>query len=173
MQLGRLEVILRKRAMPDEYVRLCHNFLVGCFWIKFAPIQPAVHDCLSALIANSSMDFKEEILSKHSQVIQNTIKLLQLQGSDNESLQELVIQNINKTSINCADNLGQTFYKDTHLSEDYIEIGDFLYQIIKSIQSPLSKSILPHKILREPLLSVFYSFIDNEYNCAFDSKKAL
>jgi len=38
MQLGRLEVILRKRAMPDEYVRLCHNFLVGCFWIKFAPI---------------------------------------------------------------------------------------------------------------------------------------
>ena len=59
MQLRRLEVFIKSQAMPTVYLKLIYHFLIGSLWIRYSPIFPAIHDCVSAIIMHSSMDQRE------------------------------------------------------------------------------------------------------------------
>ena len=69
MQLRNLEVLIKSRAMPNEYLMLAYHFLIGCLWIKFSPIFPAMHDCISAIIINTGLDLQQHLVSKHVSLI--------------------------------------------------------------------------------------------------------
>ena len=51
-QLRKIEVQLKSGGVPKKYLRTVYNFLVGSLWIKFTPLQPIIHDCISAFFAN-------------------------------------------------------------------------------------------------------------------------
>jgi hypothetical protein len=62
MQLQRLEVIINSGLMPEQYLWLSYHFLIGCLWIKFAPLFASVHSCVSALIKASSREMKKRLV---------------------------------------------------------------------------------------------------------------
>jgi hypothetical protein len=50
LQLRRIEAMLKSGLLPKMYIQMTFNFLIGSLWIRFAPIQAAIHDSISALI---------------------------------------------------------------------------------------------------------------------------
>ena len=54
MHLQNLEVLLKSGLMPEIYVRMSYNFLVGCLWIRFAPIFNDVYNGISAAIRTAN-----------------------------------------------------------------------------------------------------------------------
>ena len=38
MHLRRLESMIKSRVMPEVYLEMAYNFLIGALWIRFAPI---------------------------------------------------------------------------------------------------------------------------------------
>ena len=54
VQLEKIEVMCRYEVLPGEYHHALYNFLIGCLWIKFTPLFPVVHSCVSELINRSS-----------------------------------------------------------------------------------------------------------------------
>jgi hypothetical protein len=60
--------------------------------------------------------------------------------------------------------------KETLLKEDFMDVKDFFYNIGKSICIP---TVMESKELRPKLLSIFLSFIDNEYSQLHFAKRHL
>ena len=38
MHLRRLESMIKSRVMPEVYLEMAYNFLIGALWTRFAPI---------------------------------------------------------------------------------------------------------------------------------------
>jgi hypothetical protein len=49
-------VMIKSCLMPDLYVDLLYNFLVGCFWVKFTLIYENVSQCIAQLIRVASAE---------------------------------------------------------------------------------------------------------------------
>jgi hypothetical protein len=62
MQLERLEVIFGSGAVPDEYAQISYDFLIGCLWIKFAPLFPGVHSCVGAIVRNTTGKTRQQLV---------------------------------------------------------------------------------------------------------------
>jgi hypothetical protein len=63
LQLRRLDVIIKSGVMPSPYHDIVYNFLIGSLWIKFAPIQEPVHDCLAAILKS------EKLVKRHAEIM--------------------------------------------------------------------------------------------------------
>ena len=61
-QLEKLEVMAKFGVVPVEYHQALYNFLIGCLWIKFTPLFPAVHKCVATLINTTSSKCKETLI---------------------------------------------------------------------------------------------------------------
>ena len=83
-------------AVPPEYLELCYDFLIGCLWIKFAPLFASVHACVGAIVRNTAGEIRDKLVQKHTKLVRTLSLLSQLEGHDNESLHVLVNQNLNK-----------------------------------------------------------------------------
>jgi hypothetical protein len=72
LQIRRLEALLKSRLAPPQYVRMIYNFLIGSLWIRFAPIQAAIHDCVSTLIDHADAALQKEIVQRHASILKCT-----------------------------------------------------------------------------------------------------
>ena len=75
MQLQRLEVMFNSGAVPPEYLELCHDFLIGCLWIKFAPLFASVHSCVGAIVRNTTGTTRQKLVAHHTKLVR-TLSLL-------------------------------------------------------------------------------------------------
>ena len=72
LQLRRLEVMIKSGVFPSAYEEIIYNFLVGSFWIKFAPIQQAVQDCMAAILKT------KKLVKKHAEMMEAVQWIAQL-----------------------------------------------------------------------------------------------
>ena len=72
LQLRRLEVMIKSGVFPQAYEEIVYNFLVGSLWIKFAPIQEAVQDCMAAILKS------ERLVKKHAEMMEAVQWIAQL-----------------------------------------------------------------------------------------------
>jgi hypothetical protein len=72
MQLRRLEVLIKCGVFPKLYEEVIYNFLIGSLWIKFAPIQQAVQDCVAAILKT------EKLVKKHAEMMEAVQMIAQL-----------------------------------------------------------------------------------------------
>ena len=75
-KLRQIEVFIKRQIVPTTYLRAAFNFLVGCLWIKFSPIFPVTHDCISAILIYSTMEDKEYFIKRQADIIEKTIWLV-------------------------------------------------------------------------------------------------
>lgn len=75
MQLQRLEVMFNSGAVPAEYLEISYDFLIGCLWIKFAPIFAGVHSAVGAIVRNTTGEFRQKLVEKHTKLVR-TLSLL-------------------------------------------------------------------------------------------------
>ena len=75
MQLERLEVMFGSGVVPDEYVQISYDFLIGCLWIKFAPLFAGVHSCVGAIVRNTTGETRQQLVEKHMKLVR-TLSLL-------------------------------------------------------------------------------------------------
>ena len=61
-QLEKLEVMTKFGVVPVDYHQALYNFFIGCLWIKFKPLFPAVHKCVATLINSTSSESKENLI---------------------------------------------------------------------------------------------------------------
>ena len=61
-KLRQIEVFIKRQTVPLPYLKAIYNFLIGCLWIKFSPIFPVAHDCLSAILMYSKMEDKHDLI---------------------------------------------------------------------------------------------------------------
>ena len=85
-QLERLEVMAKYAVLPSEYCKATYYFLVGCLWVKFTPLFPAVHLAVAALINNSSAEMKEFLVREHSLILRGAIWLSQINPKQEKKL---------------------------------------------------------------------------------------
>jgi hypothetical protein len=69
MQIQKLEVLLKSGLMPRIYVKMSYKFLVGCLWIRFAPLFNDVYNGVSAAIRMADENLQEELCSNHSRML--------------------------------------------------------------------------------------------------------
>lgn len=59
---------------------------MGCLWIKFTPIFPAVTKCISTLLVSvDSPDVQQNLVSQHAAIMQGAIWLGQLLPEQDKS----------------------------------------------------------------------------------------
>lgn len=69
MQLQRLEVLINSGTMPVEYIWLSYHFLVGCLWIKFAPLFASIQSCVAAIVRRAPKETRIQLMEKHATLI--------------------------------------------------------------------------------------------------------
>jgi hypothetical protein len=42
LQIEKIKSQLESGSVPDQYLDVIYQFLIGCYWIKFTPIYPYV-----------------------------------------------------------------------------------------------------------------------------------
>lgn len=116
-------------VVPREYHEALYNFFIGCLWIKFTPLFPAVHRCVSTLINTVSADQKNMVVNKHASILRGAVWLAQL--SPKEEKKELVKRLLacmeQRLHLEKDDHLIQSYQRDTRLDEDCLDINDFLF----------------------------------------------
>lgn len=50
IQIQRIKAHLENGLVPDEYLELTFNFLIGSFWIRFTPLFPTISGAIHDLI---------------------------------------------------------------------------------------------------------------------------
>lgn len=86
LQLERIKSHIDNRSIPESYLNVIYNFLLGCFWIKFTPIFQYASNTLQLLIREYPELFGQSCLS----LIENLNYLTQL-AHDNERLFEIFV----------------------------------------------------------------------------------
>jgi len=54
--------MLKSGVVPNEYLMMTYNFLMGCYWIKFTPLFPIISNCISALINAADEEMRNKIV---------------------------------------------------------------------------------------------------------------
>lgn len=88
----------------------------------------------------------------------------------NEELLSILTQNRSLVQSQDNDLLIDSYLKETKLSDDYMEMKDFFYNLTKSI---CIESILSSNSLKTQFFTHLYSFIDLEYNLLYFSKSSV
>lgn len=73
-------------VVPIEYCQALYNFFIGCLWIKFTPLFPAVHKGVAALLNNTTAEMKGKLVKHHSKILQGAIWLAQISPKEEKKL---------------------------------------------------------------------------------------
>lgn len=68
LQIERIKSQLDSEAVPEKYLPVIYDFLVGSFWIKFTPLFPVIQEALQLLMRNHP----DLIIEKHLVLFENT-----------------------------------------------------------------------------------------------------
>jgi len=63
--------MINSKVMPSEYLMLSYNFLIGCLWIRFAPLFQSVQNCISATFNSAEEAMRITLANKHARLTQN------------------------------------------------------------------------------------------------------
>jgi len=53
--------------VPEMYMSAIYHFLIGCFWVKFLPLQAPTIDCLKEVFVHG----KDFFISQHIQLFES------------------------------------------------------------------------------------------------------
>jgi hypothetical protein len=127
-QLQRLEVMLQSGLVPQKYLELAYNFLIGCLWIKFTPIQETVQACIAAIIKATAGEQREFFVLKHIKLLKTVISLTQLsEEKENDGLVPLLTSSLNRKVLANESIMHQAYLQDTVVSELFLEVKDFFH----------------------------------------------
>jgi hypothetical protein len=81
LQIERVKSQLDSEAVPDLYLPLVYDFLIGAFWIKFTTLFPYLQGTIQLLMSNHP----ELVFDKHLTLLENVSYMTQL-AHENEEL---------------------------------------------------------------------------------------
>lgn len=116
-------------VVPEAYHRALYNFFIGCLWIKFTPLFPAVHKCVATLINSASPESQEKLVKQHMIILKGATWLAQLCPKLEKKLlcQKLLDSMDQILSLDRDGHLVKAYQRDAKLDEDSLDINDFLF----------------------------------------------
>ena len=145
LQIQRIEAMVKSGVMPERYLAMVYDFLVGSLWVKFAPLFDCIISCLQTVFTHASSELQKKLLTKHCRLLRTMSWLSQLGEHENDSLMKLLLASLNKRQVASDSTLAAAYLRENQLEEEFLEIKDFFFQNCRGLGGVLSQHILPQK----------------------------
>jgi len=128
LQIERIKSSLENESVPEEYLQVCFDFLIGCFWIRFTPLFDKTQHTIQLLIREHSAKFAPQLFK----LLENLNYLTQL-AHENGVLVSLFVKPLETSEVLAGSLVRKSYLRDTKLEEDFMDVKDFFYNVGKSL----------------------------------------